>query len=70
MSYLTSQFFISVAILFRTREEYYSLLQGIRDNGNWEEWILDMLSPVEETAYDTIRLVNVIKKKMQEMKHL
>lgn len=56
--------------IIRNKGKYYSLLQGVRDNGNWEEWILYMLSAVEETAYDTIRLVNVIKKEMQEMKNL
>lgn len=55
--------------IIRNKGKYYALLQEIRDNGNWEEWILYMLSAVEETAYDTIRLVNVIKKEMQEMKN-
>lgn len=54
--------------IIRNKGKYYALLQGVRDKGNWEEWILYMLSAVEETAYDTIRLVNVIKKEMQEMK--
>ena len=62
--------------IIRNKGKYYALLQGVRDtsegssgaNGNWEEWILYMLSAVEETAYDTIRLVNVINKEMQEMK--
>lgn len=54
--------------IIRNKGKYYALLQAVRDKGNWEEWILYMLSAVEETAYDTIRLVNVIKKEMQEMK--
>lgn len=56
--------------IIRNKARYYALLQDVRDNGNWEEWILFMLSAVEETAYDTIRLVNVIKKEMQEMKNI
>lgn len=54
--------------IIRNKARYYALLQGVRDNENWEEWILYILSAVEETAYDTISLVNVIKKEMQEMK--
>lgn len=54
--------------IIRNKGKYYALLQEVRDKGNWEEWILYMLSAVEETAYDTIRLVNIIKKEMQEMK--
>jgi Fic family protein len=54
--------------IIRNKARYYALLQGVRDNDNWEEWILYILSAVEETAYDTISLVNVIKKEMQEMK--
>lgn len=54
--------------IIRNKGRYYALLQGVRDNGNWDEWILYILSAVEETAYTTIRLVNLIKKEMQEMK--
>jgi len=55
--------------IIRNKAKYYALLQSVRDKGSWEEWILYMLNAVEETAYDTIRLVNVIKKEMQEMKN-
>jgi Fic family protein len=55
--------------IIRNKVKYYALLQGVRDNGDWEEWILYMLRAVEETSYDTIRLVNVIKKEMQAMKN-
>jgi len=56
--------------IIRNKAKYYGFLQAVRDTGNWEEWILFMLNAVEETAYDTIRLVNVIKKEMQEMKNV
>lgn len=55
--------------IIRNKGKYYALLQGVRDYGNWEEWILYMLSAVEETSYDTIRLVNMIKNEMQAMKN-
>jgi Fic family protein len=56
--------------IIKNKAKYYSLLQDVREKGSWEEWILFMLAAVEETAYDTIRLVNVIKKEMQEMKNV
>lgn len=74
--YLVLNDLIDIPILYlsryiiRNKAKYYALLQDVRDKGNWEEWILFMLSAVEETAYDTIRLVNVIKKEMQEMKNI
>ncbi len=54
--------------IIRNKAQYYALLQGVRDQGKWEEWILYMLYAVEETSYETLRQVNVIKKEMQEMK--
>lgn len=74
--YLVLNELLDIPILYLSRyiiqnkSRYYTLLQDVRDKGNWEEWILYMLSAVEETAYDTIRLVNVIKKEMQEMKNI
>ncbi len=54
--------------IIRNKAQYYALLQGVRDQGKWEEWILYMLYAIEETSYETLRQVNVIKKEMQEMK--
>jgi Fic family protein len=54
--------------IIRNKVQYYSLLQGVRDHGKWEEWILYMLNAIEETSYETVLQVNVIKKEMQEMK--
>ncbi|MEY3498443.1 MAG: hypothetical protein RL308_112 [Bacteroidota bacterium] len=73
--YLVQNDLLDIPILYLSRYiiqnkgRYYSLLQGVRDNGDWEAWILFMLTAVEETAFDTIRLVNMIKVKMQELKN-
>jgi Fic family protein len=48
---------------------YYQLLQDVRDTGNWEEWILFMLSGIEETAVQTITLVEQIRTMMADYKH-
>ena len=42
----------------------------MRDNDSWDEWLLYMMSAVEETAYDTIRLVNNIKEEIMRMKNI
>lgn len=55
------------------KAEYYRLIQAIRDKGNdnakeWETWVIFMLRAVEETARDTIALVNGIGRLMSEYK--
>ena len=52
------------------KSEYYRLLQDVRDNNNWEEWILFMLMAIRETSLSTIQLINAIKQLMMEEKHL
>jgi Fic family protein len=38
--------------LKRYRNQYYDLLQNIRDNGNWEDWIKFFLSAVAEVSQE------------------
>ena len=40
--------------------DYYRLLQEVRTKGNWEEWILFMLTATEHTAKETIVQINLI----------
>lgn len=47
--------------IIKNKSEYYNLLQKVRDTGNWEEWILYILNGVEQTAKDTIILINEIR---------
>lgn len=73
--YLVLKDLLSLPILYLSRfiinnkNDYYRLLQGVRDNGNWEEWILYNLKGIEETAKDTILLIEEIRKLMQDYKH-
>ena len=48
--------------------EYYRLLQNVRDNGAWEDWILFILRGIEETSEETIFLVKQIVSLMQSTK--
>ena len=52
---------------------YYQLIQAVRDKNTdnakeWEEWILFILKGVEETAEETIRLIQGISKLMAQYK--
>lgn len=53
----------------RHKTDYYRLLQQLRDNEHWEEWLLFMITGIEKTSRETIDLINEIKKLMQEFKH-
>ncbi|WP_165022049.1 Fic family protein [Dysgonomonas sp. ZJ279] len=52
----------------RNKTEYYTLLQKVRDNNQWEEWILYVLKGVEQTATQTIELVKGISLLMNQYK--
>jgi Fic family protein len=72
--YLVMHQLLDIPILYLSRHitgnknEYYRLLQLVRDNGSWEEWILFILDGVESTAKETIDLVQKIKTLMMSAK--
>lgn len=77
--YLVTNDLLDLPILYLSRyithnkAEYYRLIQAIRDNApdnltNWIDWIMFILKGVEETAGDTIRLVNSISELMSAFK--
>lgn len=43
--------------IIRNKTAYYNLLQQVTAEGKWEEWILFMLQGIEETADETLILV-------------
>lgn len=57
----------------RNKQEYYRLLQAIRESSNapeqWEQWVLYILRGIEETAGETIRLIKEISQMMKDYKH-
>jgi len=44
----------------QTKDDYYRLLQGVRDNESWEEWLVYLLHGVALTAQHTIKLIESI----------
>jgi Fic family protein len=74
--YLVQQQLLDIPVLYLSRyiikhkAMYYSLLQSVRDNNEWERWILFILKGIEETSVETIRLVEDIKSLMLQFKIL
>lgn len=73
--YLICKDLLNTPILYLSRyiienkSEYYRLLQYVRDNNKWEEWILFILKGIEQTAAQTIELVKKIEALMYKFKH-
>jgi len=72
--YLIQKKLLDLPVLYLSRyiikhkDDYYRLLQRVRETNVWEEWILYMLDGTEQTANESILLINGIKKLMQEYK--
>ncbi|PHS26755.1 MAG: addiction module protein [Methylophaga sp.] len=73
--YLVAQGLLDIPILYlsgyiiQTKQDYYRLLQDVRDSGSWQEWLIYILDGIEVTSRNTIRLVTDIKDLMQDYKH-
>jgi len=72
--YLTRAGLLEIPILYlsrhitRTKADYYRLLQSVRTDGAWEEWVLYMLEAVASTAQTTLALVEGIRGQMASAK--
>lgn len=53
----------------RTKSDYYRLLQAVRDDGVWEDWVVYMLGLVDETSQATLVLIDGIRTQMAAFKH-
>ena len=73
--YLVQQKLLDIPVLYlsrhimRTKSDYYRLLQAVRDDDVWEEWVLYMLDAVEQTATDAIDTIRAIKAALMDAKH-
>lgn len=54
--------------IIKTKNDYYRLINEVRTKEAWEEWISYMLTGVEVTAKDSIRLINEINILMESTK--
>lgn len=53
--------------IIRNKSAYYRLFQEVRTHENWEEWIVYILTGIEETAEETLRLVKRINAEVEAM---
>jgi len=53
--------------IIRNKSEYYRLLQEVRTQSNWGEWIVYILTGIEETAQETLGLVKRINAEVETM---
>lgn len=72
--YLVKEGLLNTPVLYLSRyinqhkAEYYRLLQAVRADKAWEEWVLFMLAGVEVTAIQTTKLIHEIRDLMQRHK--
>jgi Fic family protein len=73
--YLVKEGLLDIPVLYlsrhivRTKADYYRLLQAVRDQDVWEEWVMYMLTAVETTAGETITTIHAIKAALMDAKH-
>lgn len=65
--YLIEQGLLTLPILYlshyivRNKADYYQLLRGVTQNGDWQPWIIYMLKAVEETAQWTTKKIAAVR---------
>jgi len=73
--YLVKEGLLDIPVLYlskhivRTKADYYRLLQTVRDDDTWEDWVLYMLDAVEQTAAQTLATIHAIKTALFDYKH-
>jgi len=73
--YLVLKQLLDIPVLYlsryivRHKSDYYRLLQKVRDEETWEEWILFILEAVESTSRSTISIIQSIRASLLEYKH-
>lgn len=73
--YLMQKGLLDIPVLYlsryimRSKHDYYRLLQSVREDNQWEPWLLYMLTGVEETAQHAISTIEAIKIALMDYKH-
>ncbi|MDQ2771299.1 MAG: Fic family protein [Bacteroidota bacterium] len=70
--YLVLKGLLDLPVLYLSRfiiqhkGDYQRHLQQVRDTGAWEPWLLYLISGVEQTAKETIALINAMRQLMEQ----
>lgn len=73
--YLVKESLLEIPVLYlsrpllQKRADYYRLLQAVREEDAWEDWVLYILAAVESAARDGCRMVIQIREVLQSTKH-
>ena len=67
MELLSSPILYLSSYIIRNKSVYYELLQEVRTSENWEEWIVYILTGIEETSEETLMLVKRINDEVATM---
>jgi len=73
--YLVKEGLLNIPVLYLShyivqhKSEYYRLLQSVRDENNWGDWVLYMLEAVKITSEQAIKKINLIKEALIDYKH-
>ena len=73
--YLVKEGLLDIPVLYlsshivHTKDDYYRLLQTVREDDRWEDWVLYMLEAVEQTAVQAIITIQAIKTALLDYKH-
>lgn len=65
--YLVKERLLDIPVLYlsrhivRTKAEYYACLQAVRDADAWEDWVLYMLTAVEQTAVEGVETIKAMR---------
>src|SRR5659263_690238 len=67
MELLSSPILYLSSYIIRNKSVYYEFLQEVRTSENWEEWIVYILTGIEETSEETLMLVKRINDEVATM---
>lgn len=73
--YLVKEGLLDIPVLYlsraivRTKADYYRLLQAVRDDDAWENWVLYLLGAIEASARDGVTKVTAISAALLDVKH-
>ena len=74
MLYLVKEGLLDILVLYlsnyivRNKSDYYRLLQTVREDDTWEDWVLYLLEAVEQTAEQAIATIHAIKSALYDYK--
>jgi Fic family protein len=73
--YLVKEDLLQIPVLYlssyivKTKPDYYRLLQTVREQDLWEDWVLYLLAGVEQTAAQAIETIRAIHAALFDYKH-